>query len=345
MTASSFLSSLRGKKTLILTHAGADVDSFCAAAALYLAFHKHAEPVIGVPEHINLSAQALAQNLGLAFVLSPKNLEDYDRLIVVDCNSFDMLGGLAEAVKAFKKPILVIDHHADGRERISTKALRLIDPSCVSTCELIYRLLAGKHRHLTPMVATLIAAGIIVASAGFTVANPETFIIMSRMLERAGKKLPEIVSLLKVRTDISEKIALLKAAKRVRIFRSAQDRLLCCTEVNSFEASCASSLIRLGADVAFAGGSARGHAVISARANNHLVVKTGFDLAGHVFRRMEAEFGGSGGGHPAAAAYNLPLKEDGSTAMDKLLKRCVDFAHEFFRGKVKQPGLALKEYD
>jgi len=328
LNPSSFLSSLPGKKTLILTHAGADVDAFCAAASLFAAFRGHADLVIGVPDHINQAAKALAQNLDLAFILSPKEIDSFDRIIVVDCNSFDMLGSLADALRAFGKPILVIDHHQDGKERISKKPLRLIDPKCVSTCELVYRLLAKKRRrHLTPFVATLIAAGIIVDSAHFTVASPETFSIMSRCLERSGKALPEIVSQLRVSKDISEKIAMLKAARRTRIYRSGSF-ILASTQVGSFEASCASALLRLGADVAFAGSDDKGKLVISARANNHLVVKTGFDLAEHAFRPAEKEFGGFAGGHPAAAGYNVKGAD-----LETVLKRCIDATHAYFRQK------------
>ncbi len=340
LNAPSFLSSISGKKTLVLTHAGADVDAFCAAAALYFAFDPHASITIGVPDHINVPAKSLARNLGIPFILSPQDLEEFDRVIVVDFNSFDMVGSLAEPLRAFKGPILVIDHHSDGRDRISSKPLRFIDPACVSTCELVHRLLARKRKHLTPMVATLIAAGIIVDSAGFTVGNPETFTIMAKALERSGKKLPEIVSLLRMKTDVSEKVALLKAARRARIFNSG-DYLLACTEVGAFEASCASSLIRLGADVAFAGGSDKGKLMVSARANNHMVVKTGFDLVQHVFKPLETESGGAGGGHPAAAGFNGPGDD---AALRKALQRCVELAHAFFRQRAGGKGPPLKEY-
>ena len=64
MSFSSFLSQAKGKRLLLLTHAGCDVDALSAAAALKLALEKHCQPVLGVPEHLNLAAKALAKKPG-----------------------------------------------------------------------------------------------------------------------------------------------------------------------------------------------------------------------------------------------------------------------------------------
>ncbi|MDO8537517.1 MAG: DHH family phosphoesterase, partial [archaeon] len=81
----------------------------------------------------------------------------------------------------------------------------------------------------------------------------------------------------------------------------------------------------------------KGNIRISGRANNYFVEKTGFNLAVHVFEKLQSEFGGSGGGHPAAAAFN-----GRATDLALLLRRCVELTAEFFSKKGKAQ---IKEYD
>lgn len=337
MRAESFLSSLDGKRVLVITHAGADVDALGAAAALYFIFRKKAKITIAVPEHINLHAEALARNLKIPVARSVPDPKKFDRLILLDLNSWKMLGSAARLVKEFRRPILLVDHHSASGERLTTKELTMIDEKAVSTTELIYRLLKKLRVALTPEAACCIAAGIVTDSANFMVADSSTFSIMAEVMQKAKLQYIELVSLFALKQDVSEKIAKLKAARRCRIYRSS-DYIIASTDVGAFEAGVASVLVRIAADVAFAGDAERGLAKISGRANNLAVKDTGLDLARDVFDRLAGEFGGDGGGHAAAAAYNGPAKD-----IRPLLKRCVELAHEFFC-RSKKSGGQLKEY-
>ncbi|MBN2126809.1 MAG: DHH family phosphoesterase [Candidatus Diapherotrites archaeon] len=332
MNLNSFFSSLP-KKTLALTHAGADVDAIASAGALYFLFKNKIS--IGVPEHLNLNAKQLAEKMQIPFELNP-DLHKFDALILLDFNSSSQIGKLAFQLKNFSGKIALIDHHTSGNEVLAVKSMSLIDSKAVSTTELIYRLIKSQKKSISKEIATLLAAGIYTDSAGFYASNKNTFTIFSDLMNKSDKSFPELISLISTETDFSEKIAKLKAAKRLKIFKSGEF-LLVSTNVGSFQANAAATLLRLGADAAFAGDVEKGLLLISGRAN-HFLLNQGFDLAKHVFEPLQTHFNGNGGGHAGAAAFNGKAR-----AIEPVLQKCIELTHEFIHKKDKKAS--LKEYE
>jgi len=327
------LSYFKGKKIVLLTHAGADVDALCSAAALSLFLSRKNNVRVGIPEHISMEAKNIAKRLGVNYSISPK-LGKADVLILLDFNSWDMLGEMASAVKAFKGKTFLLDHHAKSRQSIAPSKNTWVEPNAVATCILIYKWLKKSKADFTPKMATLIAAGITTDSAHFFTADSETFLVMSEMLAKAGKKFSEINFLLHVPRDFSEKIAILKAAKRSRIFRLG-DFILVMAEVGAFEADAATALVKLGADASFAGKSEQ-ELKISGRAGR-AIQAAGLNLAKDVFQQLPSHFPGSGGGHKGAAAFNgRPANSQ------KALLKCIELARKAVAKK--KPGLQFKEY-
>jgi nanoRNase/pAp phosphatase (c-di-AMP/oligoRNAs hydrolase) len=331
-----FLSKTKaGSKLLIVTHFGADVDAIAAAAALFFALRKRFKIEIAVPDHIGLQAKAFAQNIGIKYSIAPSNISSFDALIIVDLNSFKMLGKMAQQVKAFRKPVLLIDHHEKSREKIASPGLAIVSSEFVSTTELIFDLLKQNKIPLGRQSAASIAAGIITDSAGFLVADHETFGIMAEVLKKSGMPFSGLLSLFQVAEDASEKIAKLKAARRVRIFRLG-DFIAVSTTVGCFEADAATILVKIGADIAFAGSEEKG-VRISGRASNNFIKKTGFDLAKDVFEKLPGFFGGNGGGHAGAAAYNSD-----SGGIEAALQKCIALSFDFLKAKGK--AAEIREY-
>ena len=175
-------------------------------------------------------------------------------------------------------------------------------------------------------------------SAGLLVANPESFRILAEMMEISKKSFAEVRGFLKAEEDVSEKIAVLKAAKRCRIYR-IEDYIVAATDVGCFEASAAMALVRLGADIGFAASIEKGKLMISGRADNIFVKNTGFDLPKDVFAHLAGEFRGEGGGHKAAAGFNGFSENAGLP-----LQKCVELAREFLGRKLGKE-VRVKEYD
>lgn len=335
--ASNFFSKIRGKRLAILTHSGCDVDALASAAAFYFTFKKKAKSItIITPDHINMPAKAFAKNLRLKYKTDVKDFSSFDCIVVVDLNSYKMLGSFANSLRKFKGAVLLIDHHTKTKGTVSAK-YSIIISDAVSTTEILFDIFKKLRIKIDKKTAFCIAAGMISDSAGFVSADHNTFSKLAEVLKISKKSYLDVVSSFRRRADISEKIAKLKSARRCRIFGSG-NYLIVSAVVGAHESDAASALVSIGADVAFAGGSEKDKIVISARANNHFVNKTGFDLAKDVFEELSRQFQGEGGGHAAAAAYS-----GSGNLVEPLLRKCSVLTHNFMdkkRGKV----LPLKEY-
>ncbi|MCR4369324.1 MAG: DHH family phosphoesterase [archaeon] len=332
----SSLLPLFNKKILLLTHAGADVDAFASAAAISLSLRGAAKTTIGVPEHMNLNAKALAKKLEVSYKINP-SFKGYDAIVCLDFNKSKMLGSSQAQFLEFSGEKFLVDHHSHESEVMAPQKNSYCSKEAISTTELVYSLLKKTRGLKIPKKAyQCIAAGIITDSSSFLIADHRTFRIMSQVMEAANVPYSELVSLFSLERNFSEKIAALKAAKRVRIYKCS-DAILASSEVGAFEADCASALVRLGANASFCGYAENGKVRISGRANNRWLAKTRFDLARDVFNRLEKYFPGEGGGHPGASGFNGT-----GTGVDAHLAKCIELTREFISKKEK--NAVFKEY-
>lgn len=339
MSFSSFLSSLKGKSVLILTHVNSDIDSISAAAAMQFLLNKKGfKAVIGIPDHINSIAKNLAEKFSIKYSINPC-LKEFDGLIFVDLNSLNRIGSLEKEAIEFqnsKKPIYLIDHHIKSKERITTNSLTSKKGKTLSTCELVVNLFKEQKIKLNKKIASLLASGVLIDSAGLYIANFETLSTMSELLKKSNNSIADILSIIKLKTDFSEKIAQLKAAKRIQIFK-AGEFIICLTNVGAFESISAFSLIKLGADLAFAGSSEEETIRVSGRASNEFIKTASFNLTRDVMQKLSNYFQGHGGGHPGAAGFTGK-----HSSTEQVLQKCFDLTIEFL--KQKNPNLEVKEY-
>lgn len=330
MPLSNF-SPLYKKNVLLLTHSGCDVDSLASAAAIHFSLAGKTRTTIGVPEHLNASAKALAKNLGIPYTLNP-SLAAFDSVLCLDFNESAMLGALEKDFLAFKGEKFLIDHHSPKKNRIAPAKNSLVVKDAVSTTEIVYGLLKASKLKIPKKALVCIAAGIITDSSSFIIADHETFSIMAEVMRSAKTPYREIVSLFRVDLDISKKIAALKAAKRVRVFRSGET-LIAASDIGAFEADSAATLVRIGADVAFCGDAENGAIRVSGRANNKWLARNKFDLS-KIFVELEQHFPGTGGGHAGAAGFNGKGQE-----IWPVLLKCIELVHQKIGGTEQ-----LKEY-
>jgi len=322
----------------LLCHAGADIDSVSSAAAFFFSLKKNPRSVIGVPDHISLGAKAFCEKTGVKFVLNPQDIDSFDVLVLFDLSSFEMLGSYAQKVGKFGGGIFLFDHHEILDDSLLKKSVSMVDKKAVSCTEVVYSYLKSCKAKISPQVARLLACGIIVDSGRFFGASENTFSSMHELLKASKESYEGLFSLFEEKTDLSETVAVLKSARRARIFNSFE-RIIAASTVNAFESSSAMSLVALGADVAFAGGEKNGKVFISGRARNSFVAQTGFDLVKDVFFFLPQHFSGKGGGHPAAAGFNGE-NFDVSLALEE----CVRLVHVFLEKKNSKKS-GLKEYD
>jgi len=115
--------------------------------------------------------------------------DDADLVVVVDTGSWSQLDAMAEWVSARRERTVLIDHHRGGDPAVA--ALRLIDPRCASTTQLLLRVVDALGADLGGGGAGSIAEALFIGLATdtgwfrFSNADAEVFDAVARLL-RAG---------------------------------------------------------------------------------------------------------------------------------------------------------------
>ncbi|CAJ36070.1 DHH family phosphoesterase [Methanocella arvoryzae] len=285
---------------LFLCHKNADVDSLGSAYALQRLFGGH----VGVYDSPSAMAAMLCERLKVEPVIAP-DLKKYDIVVVVDTSTLVQTG-----YKTIDR-CAIIDHHTPGdlHEHCQLSYARIAS----STGELVYSLYHENGLPIDAEVAFVLVLAIVTDTGHFRYAGAHVFGIVGQILQAGGIRYADVSEFLShVPVDLSCRIATLKAASRLNLHRVG-DLLVVDTRVSSFGAQSATSLISLGADVALVGSEKEGEKRISGR------VRRGVDLdLSRLLEEVGKKFGGSGGGHAAAAG--VVVKGD----LDRALKECVD---------------------
>jgi len=327
---------LNNRRILVLSHRSADIDALASAAIIRLLLMDKNYVEIGIPEHLNRSAKRIAESMEIPYNMQP-DFSDFDVLVVVDLNSYGMLGPFADNVRAFKGPIFLFDHHSASLKPIAPDENCTIVENAASTTEVLWCFLQENAPELLSKdVAVLTACGLISDTAHFSFASENTFRVMAESMEKSGKTYSEVIELFSIKRELSERIAMLKAAQRTRIYR-LNENIVTLSEIGAFESQSASALLHLGADVAFVGTIEENSVRISGRARFSFAENYALDLAKDVFQQLPTFFEGEGGGHSTAAAFT-----GRANSADEVLQKCLDLLVAKMKETV--PALTIKEY-
>ncbi|NOZ82058.1 MAG: hypothetical protein GXO63_02815 [Candidatus Micrarchaeota archaeon] len=299
-----FITSLKGKRVLILTHHNADVDAMASAIALKKCLEMLGSAAeIGVPESVSKLAQSI---FGDEAVINP-DCGKYDAVITVDCSSDDQLKGVKNL-----RVDAVIDHHPPGN--IKAK-ISFIDPSSRSTSQMVYNIIK-KLNCVNREIQEAIALGIITDTAHLRLADRKVFSVLADL----DVEFPKLFKKLETTPDISERVANIKAAKRMDIYKFG-DVLVVFSVLGSHEAVACRNLVKLGADIAVVFAKKKDELRISSRGRG-VILKYGIDLS-EIFTEVGKFIQGSGGGHNLAGSANgKPVKiEDVKRFILRLLSK------------------------
>lgn len=291
-----------GDSVVVLGHHNADPDAIGAAQGIKELIEK-LKPETSVhvlmPEDISRLSRQIIE--GLELELYEKYSGEYDTVVVVDSGSLNQLGEWETAIKDHEQVTILIDHHEVDSELTEILDLMIHDNEANSTCEIIYRLYEKYQIKPSTGTAKALLAGIAFDTRFFSIGGSNAYDAVSSLLEIAGD-VADVLSLFRVESDISERIARLKAAQRAEIQR-VEDWVIVFSEVSSFQASAARALVSLGADLAVVVGVEGNKLRASLRSTQRFHNGTGLHL-GVMISRYSEEHGGSGSGHPTAAGYN-----------------------------------------
>lgn len=304
------------KNILLLLHHNSDADAVSSAYVLSEGLKQiGAECRIGCAESVSETSQKILKELGFKVEISPV-LEE-DTIILLDTSTSGQLSELAEKFENSPAEKIIIDHHAvqENGLRVSFK---FIDETASSTSIIIYELMKKMRLQIHKNMALATLLGIISDTAHLKFSTLRDFRVISEILENHQIKFSDVLEILTTETDISEKIANLKAAQRIK-FHRLSDYLIVTSNVRSYEASAARAFLKLGADVAAVYAKRENEIRISIRAKAAFAEKTGINLAKDLIPEVAKVIKGTGSGHITAAGANGTDVNSGEKALECIL--------------------------
>lgn len=274
---------------------------------------------IGAAQGPSRLAKAVLNALPAKLTMQPR-IEEADIIMLLDTNTIQQLGEWNNRVKTSKAALVVIDHHASHPQTESLATLSVADEKASSTSEIVYRLYREAQINLTPVEAKALFLGIAFDTRHFILASSSTFKVIADLVD-AGVKAEETLNVLSLPMDSSERVARLKASKRLKLIR-VNDWLIAFSDVSAYQASAARALISLGAHVAVVAGQKQEKLQISMRATQDFHEKSRVHLGRDIAKPLGEYLHGMGGGHAVSAGVN------GEGEVEASLKRCARLLRE-----------------
>ena len=301
----SLMNKVNAKSILLLCHQNADPDAICAAFAfsnLLKSLKSMIKVEIASPEGVSKLSKFLMRHLPIKVSTEKPRFEDVDLIVMLDTNTIQQLGDWGVKLKESSAPIVVIDHHASHPETEKLAVLCVSDEESSSTCEIVYGFFKELGLKLSEADARALFLGIAFDTKHFILANSKTFKTIAELIE-AGVNAQKSLALLFLPMDLSERLARLKASRRVRLMR-INDWIIVFSHVASYQASAARALVDMGAHFALVAGQHGEEIQISLRSNQEFYEKTGFHLGRDLAAPLGEHLHGMGGGHSTSAGIN-----------------------------------------
>jgi nanoRNase/pAp phosphatase (c-di-AMP/oligoRNAs hydrolase) len=307
----------RAKLIVLLCHHNADPDAFCSAYALHSLFRR-LKPNLRIEicssNGLSKLSKSIQRALPIDFTKSP-HIEDADVLFMLDTNTVHQLGEFSARVKKSESPVIIIDHHVTKLKNDEPAELKVVNEDASSTCEIVFQIFKEADIPIRKDEALALLTGIAFDSGHFTRARGKTFRTLAELVE-LDSNTDEAIQLLSVPIDLSERTARLKAAQRGKIIKEKK-WLIVTSQVGSYQASAARTLLHIGADIVFVAGKKGDNLTISMRSSQRFYRETNIHLGKEIVISLEEKFSGGGGGHSTSAGFN------GIGDIDEALELCV----------------------
>jgi len=279
---------LQSGTKLVLLHGNADPDALGCAFAICRSF-----PNVKVvaPGGLDRLSKVIGAKLNFE-VGEIASLEGYDVKVVVDTSSPDQIGPFSGGLDG----CIVIDHHA--RTDRWQGCTYYCDDTRRSCAEIVYELLKEAGIKIGKEVGLALMIGMLTDSGHLNYATPALLRSFAEIMEETRLSMDEVMDLIEIEQDVSERISQLKGAQRLK-FERTDGFIVALSHGSAFESSVCKSLIGLGADVAFVGAQRDESVRISARARPE-IVRMGLHL-GKLLGEVGTETSNDGGGHGGAA--------------------------------------------
>jgi len=301
----SFIEKNKPQFVLLLCHQNADPDALCSAFA-FSRLLTRLEPTMKVevatPGGISKLSKMLLDRFSIEATSEEPNFKAADMIVMLDTNTVKQLGEWEQKLKNSAAPLIVIDHHASHPETEKIATFCISDENASSTCEIVYRFFTEVGVKPSREEAEALFLGIAFDTKHFVLANSGTFKAIADLVD-TGINAREALSRLSLPMDESERIARLKACRRLKLVR-INNWLIAFSHVRSYQASAARALIEMGAHLAMVGGQRDDQIQISIRSDQKFYKQTNFHLGRDLAKPLGEYLHGMGGGHSTAAGLN-----------------------------------------
>ena len=314
------LNFIHDKKTLVLTHHLLDIDALASIISLkYLTYELRLDKIYFYISSLTKSTSDFFSLLIAKF--GEFNVQDrmidineIEVILILDTNNINQVNGpYVKIEQLITKPVIFIDHHSIPIiNKKNLNKLSIIEDEYNSTSEIIFELFKHYNLEIPIPYIYLIVAGIISDTGFFKHANARVFQRLASLLENKVIY-QEIVGLLDHKKDLSEKIAQIKGAQRLELYRM-QDTLVGISHVSNFRAKVAANLLKLGLDISIVYSKSKKGNFITVRAKKHICLDYGL----HLGKLLEKISDGRGGGHDGAASVFLEVSLE--EKLEELLK-------------------------
>ncbi len=293
------------KDVLILGHHNADPDAVCAMIAfshLYKFLNPEGIATLACDDISRLANQVLSKLAPDMEIIEETN-RDYEFVVILDTNSSLQLGPAMIQYVLDPSKVLIIDHHEENPRIHEIADYAIVKSDRSSVCEVLTDLYIQLDVPITKLIADLLLTGMLFDTRRFFYADQKTLETAVSLI-KCGADYNACVGALVIKADRSERIARLKAARRLDI-HNVGEWLIVTAKIGAYEASACRGLIELGADVAIVGGKPSKNVVrISTRSTQEFYNITGVNLSTDVMEPIGELIDGKGGGHPNAAGAN-----------------------------------------
>jgi phosphoesterase RecJ-like protein len=307
---------------LLLCHHNADPDAVCSAFAFQSLLSRCRPNMmveIGAGQGISRLSKHILKHIPITINLQP-DVEKAEAIVLLDTNTTQQLGQLAERVVNSRVPIIVIDHHAAHPQTEQIAKLCITSEATSSTCEMVYDFY--KQLNLKPGLneAKALFLGITFDTRHFVLAGSSTFKTISELSD-IGVNPQEELSSLSLPMDFSERVARFKACRRANLMKVG-NWIIALSHVSAYQASAARALIDLGAHMAAVAGQKNEKIEMSMRCTREFNQVTGIHLGRDIAKPLGEYLQGMGGGHTTAAGVN------GVGQVEKGLKHCLQLVKD-----------------
>ncbi len=245
--------------------------------------------------------------------VQPEDLADRRALVILDLSSWSQLGPMADFVKGFDGPKVVIDHHVSEDDLGATV---LKDTTAEATGSLVFRASKWLGVPISPLMATGLLTAVAMDTGWFRhpTTRPETLRMTAELVEH-GAEIERVYRLLFERNTLGR---LRMMGEALADLKTELDGRIAYTVVTLDDFQRTGAIPPDTEDLVDYTVSLRGVEVGLLFIEQHrggmkvsLRSRNGFDCA-----RLAAQFGG--GGHRAAAGANLP--ETGPESVSRVLE-------------------------